>query len=203
MVVALATIEVNAKAEPQPYWGHPYGLHPAYYFGPKCDEEKCDSCMKDFAKPVNCRRECLACKDCKGEETDDPYCDYCKDGYFACTHKCHQNQDECIGNAQLLTFLARQILTFFFTIACAPKCNMPKCDEAQCADCMEKFPEPIFAKNCYKECSVCKGDSEDEMCKDGFFACAKMCMKAQDQCLFCAPRCAKPAEEKDEKTVPE
>ena len=100
MVVALATIEVNAKAEPQPYWGHPYGYHPEYYFGPKCDEERCDSCMKDFAKPVNCRRECLACKDCKGEETDDPYCDYCKDGYFACTHKCHQNQDICIGNVQ-------------------------------------------------------------------------------------------------------
>ena len=113
MVVALATIEVNAKAEPQPYWGHPYGLHPAYYFGPKCDEEKCDSCMKDFAKPVNCRRECLACKDCKGEETDDPYCDYCKDGYFACTHKCHQNQDECIGNVRLLSFWARKIQTFF------------------------------------------------------------------------------------------
>ena len=177
LAMAMATMEVYAKAEAQPFWGHPYGLLPEYYGGPKCDEERCDSCMKDFATPVDCRRECLACKDCKGEEGDSEYCSYCEDGYFACTRTCFQKQDICIG--------------------CAPKCNLPKCDEAQCADCMENFPEPIFAKNCFKECTdACKDESD--MCKDGFFACSKMCMKAQDQCLYCAPRCEKPKEEAEE-----
>ena len=82
---------------------------------------------------------------------------------------------------------------------------MPKCDEDQCMDCMEKFPEPIFANNCFEKCGFCKDckgdDSDDEMCKyckDGFYGCTRICEKMKGQCLFCAPRCAKPEEEKEE-----
>ena len=180
-MVSLALVKASpeADAEARPYWGPAYGLHPDYFFGPKCDEEQCDACAKDFEEPVNCRKECLACKDCKGDDTDSEYCEYCKNGYFACTRTCFRKQDECI--------------------ACAPKCNAPKCDEDQCSSCMEEFPAPIFAKSCRFDCAKCIKDPEAEGCDGGVIKCVHECAKRKDTCLYCAPRCEAPKmEEKEE-----
>merc|ERR1719192_907297 len=179
ILVSLALVKASPEAEAKPYWGPAYGLHPDYFYGPKCDEEQCDACAKDFEEPVNCRKECLACKDCKGDDTDSEYCEYCKNGYFACTRTCFRKQDECI--------------------ACAPKCNAPKCDEDQCSSCMEEFPAPIFAKSCRFDCAKCIKDPEAEGCDGGVIKCVHECAKRKDTCLYCAPRCKAPKmEEKEE-----
>lgn len=173
--MGLASVKATPKAEARPYWGPAFGFHPEFFSGPKCDEEQCEACMKDFEEPVNCRKECLACKDCKGDDSDNEYCEYCKNGPFACARTCFRKQDLCI--------------------TCAPKCNAPKCDEDQCASCMEEFPAPIFAKSCRMECSKCFEDPESEGCEDGAMACVAGCLKRQDTCLFCAPKCVAEKEE--------
>ena len=79
-----------------------------------------------------------------------------------------------------------------------------ECDEATCTTCKDTFAGPILATNCHYECGKCslcglakaKG-LEDEVakcdaeCADGVFACTKNCLKGQDKCLACAPKCGK------------
>merc|ERR1711862_7646 len=79
-----------------------------------------------------------------------------------------------------------------------------ECDEATCTTCKEAHPGPILATNCHYECGKCalcsaakaKGLEEEVAkceanCGDGIFACTRNCLKGQDKCLACAPKCGK------------
>ena len=79
-----------------------------------------------------------------------------------------------------------------------------ECDEATCTTCKETFKGPILATNCHYQCGKCrlcglakaKGlEAEvakcDAQCADGIIACTTNCLKGQDKCLACAPKCGK------------
>ena len=70
--------------------------------------------------------------------------------------------------------------------------------------CKDTLAGPILATNCRIECGRCalcslakaKGlEAEvakcEKFCGDGIIACTHNCLKGQDKCLACAPKCGK------------